>query len=160
MPRKLQPDSTGLLLLLAASRTSAGVANPAWYAMIAKVIPVERRGLWSGLARSLGALLGVAGGVASGWLLTHWAFPQNYGYLFLLAFLFVAISWLGLAANREPPSPTVKPRSSLGAYLGRLPAVLRRDGDADPRVCIDAEALNRCATIDDLIGLVRARCLS
>jgi hypothetical protein len=41
-----------------------------------------------------------------------------------------------------------------------LPAVLRRDGDADPEVCIDAEALNRCAAIDDLIGLVRARCLS
>jgi MFS family permease len=39
----------------------------------------------------------------------------------------VAISWLGLAANREPPSPTVKPRSSLGAYLRRLPGVLRRD---------------------------------
>jgi MFS family permease len=34
---------------------------------------------------------------------------------------------LGLAANREPPSPAVKPRTSLGAYLKRLPGVLRRD---------------------------------
>jgi MFS family permease len=116
---------TLLLLLLAASRTSAGVANPAWYAMIAKVIPVQRRGLWSGLARSLGALLGIAGGVVSGWLLANWAFPQNYGYLFLIAFAVVAISWLGLAANREPPSPTVKPRTSLGNYMRRLPGMLR-----------------------------------
>jgi MFS family permease len=116
-----------LLTLLAASSASAGIANPAWYAMIAKVIPVQRRGLWSGLSRSLGALLGIAGGVASGWMLSHWAFPRNYGYLFLLAFAFVAISWFGLAANREPPSPTVKPRTSLGAYLKRLPGVLRRD---------------------------------
>jgi MFS family permease len=116
-----------LLALIAASSASAGVANPAWYAMIAKVIPLRRRGLWAGLSRSLGALLGIAGGVASGWLLAHWAFPQNYGYLFVLAFAFVAISWFGLAANREPPSPTVKPRTGLGAYLKRLPGVLRRD---------------------------------
>jgi MFS family permease len=112
---------------MAVSSTSAGVANPAWYAMIAKVIPVERRGLWSGLSRSLGALLGIAGGLLSGSMLATWAFPTNYGYLFLIAFAIVAISWLGLAANREPPSLTVKPRTSLGAYLKRLPGVLRRD---------------------------------
>jgi MFS family permease len=116
-----------LLLMMAVSSTCAGVANPAWYAMIAKVIPVARRGLWSGLSRSMGALLGIAGGLLSGWMLANWAFPQNYGYLFLIAFAIVAISWLGLAANREPPSLTVKPRSSLRAYLKRLPGVLRRD---------------------------------
>jgi MFS family permease len=116
-----------LLTLIATSSASAGIANPAWYAMIAKVIPVQRRGLWAGLSRSLGALLGIAGGVVSGWMLAHWAFPHNYGYLFLVAFGFVAISWLGLAANREPPSPTVKPRTGLGAYLKRLLGVLRRD---------------------------------
>jgi len=116
-----------LLTLLAASSASSGIANPAWYAMIAKVIPVQRRGLWAGLSRSLGALLGIAGGLVSGWMLVNWAFPQNYGYLFVLAFAFVTISWLGLAANREPPSPTVKPHSSLGDYLKRLPGVLRRD---------------------------------
>jgi MFS family permease len=116
-----------LLLLLAVSSASSGVANPAWYAMIAKVIPVERRGLWAGLSRSMGALLGIAGGLLSGRVLADWVFPQNYGYLFLAAFVVVAISWLGLAANREPPSLTVKPRTSLGAYLRQLPGVLRRD---------------------------------
>ncbi|MBN1584224.1 MAG: MFS transporter, partial [Anaerolineae bacterium] len=75
------------------------------------------------------ALLGIAGGAFSGWLLANWPFPQNYGYSFLIAFAFVTISWLGLAANREPPSPTVKPRTTLGSYLRRLPRVLRRDGN-------------------------------
>ncbi|MBN1937251.1 MAG: MFS transporter [Anaerolineae bacterium] len=116
-------------LLLAITAASNGMATPAWYSMIAKVIPTHRRGLWSGLAHSLGALLGIAGGAFSGWLLANWAFPQNYGYSFLLAFAFAAISWLGLAANREPASPTVKPRTSLGSYLRKLPAVLRRDGN-------------------------------
>src|SRR5690606_29649657 len=32
---------------LAMSGFSAGAATPAWYDMIAKVIPVSRRGLWS-----------------------------------------------------------------------------------------------------------------
>ena len=114
-------------LLLAATAISNGMATPAWYSMIAKVIPTHRRGLWSGLSRSLGALLGIVGGAFSGWLLTHWAFPRNYGYSFLIAAVFVTVSWLGLAANREPPSPTVKPRTSLGSYFRRLPAVLRRD---------------------------------
>jgi MFS family permease len=116
-------------LLLATTATSNGMATPAWFSMIAKVIPVHRRGLWSGVARSLGALLGIAGGAFSGQLLSNWLFPQNYGYLFLVAFAFVAISWLGLAANREPPSPTVKPRTSLASYFKRLPAVLRRDSN-------------------------------
>jgi MFS family permease len=116
-------------LLLAVTAASNGIATPAWFSMIAKVIPVHRRGLWSGLARSLGALLGIAGGAFSGRLVTNWPFPQNYGYSFLVAFVFVAISWLGLAANREPVSPTVKPRTSLGSYFRRLPEVLRRDGN-------------------------------
>lgn len=116
-------------LLLATTATSNGMATPAWFSMVAKVIPTHRRGLWSGTARSLGALLGIAGGAFSGQLLARWPFPQNYGYSFLLAFLFAAISWLGLAANREPASPTVKPRRSLGAYLRRLPEVLRKNGN-------------------------------
>lgn len=39
-----------------------------------------------------------------------------------------------------------------------LPAVLHRTG-GHLGVCIDAEALNGCQGIDDLIQLVRARCL-
>jgi hypothetical protein len=53
-------------LLLATTAASNGTATPAWFSMIGKVIPVDRRGLWSGLARSLGALLGIAGGALSG----------------------------------------------------------------------------------------------
>jgi MFS family permease len=116
-------------LLLATTATSNGMATPAWYSMIAKVIPTHKRGLWSGMARSLGALLGIVGAAFSGRLLANWPFPKNYGYSFLLAFLFAAVSWIGLASNREPSSPTVKPRTSLGSYFRRLPEVLRRDSN-------------------------------
>lgn len=114
-------------LLLATSAASSGTATPAWFDMIAKVIPVYRRGLWFGLSQSIGALLGIAGGALSGRILAQWAFPRNYGFSFLLAFAFAVLSWGGLALTREPASLSVKPRVSLSHYLRQLPAVLRRD---------------------------------
>jgi len=42
----------------------------------------------------------------------------------------------------------------------QLPAVLRRSGDQDPDVCLAAEALNRCESIDDLTTLVGEHCLT
>lgn len=42
----------------------------------------------------------------------------------------------------------------------QLPAVLRRSGDEALEVCIAAEALNRCQSIDDLTALVREHCLT
>ena len=116
-------------LLLATSAASNGTATPAWYSMIAKVIPVHRRGLWSGLGRSLGALLGIAGAGLAARILEGWPFPRNFGFCFVLAFISAAISWGGLSLTREPASPTVKPRTSQGHYLRQLPALLQRDGN-------------------------------
>jgi len=118
-----------LFLLLATSAASNGVATPAWFDMIAKVIPVDRRGLWSGVGHSLGALLGIAGAALAGRILAESSFPRNFGLCFILAFVAMAISWVGLALNREPESPTLKPRTGLGRYLRQLPAILRRDSN-------------------------------
>ncbi len=119
-----------LVLLLAGvgiAGASAGIATPAWFDMIAKVIPIQRRGLWSGLGHGLGALLGVAGAYAVGRILDAYAYPHNFATLLFLAFLFVSISWVCLSLTREPPSTTTKERIPLIRYLGQLPAVLGRD---------------------------------
>lgn len=114
-------------LLLATTAASNGTATPAWYSMIAKVIPVGRRGLWSGLGRSLGALLGIAGAGLAARVLEGWPYPRNYGLCFTLAFASVTISWVGLSLTREPASPTVKAATGQRHYLRQLPAILRRD---------------------------------
>ncbi len=106
---------------------SAGIATPAWFDMIAKVIPVQRRGIWSGIGHGGGALLGVAGSVVVARVLETVQYPNNFALLFALAFVFVMISWVGLALTREPPSETVKERVPLHHYLRQLPTVLRRD---------------------------------
>jgi MFS family permease len=114
-------------LLLGASAASNGVATPAWFDMIGKVIPVRKRGLYSGLGHGLGALLGIAGAMLTGQILADWPYPRNFGLCFSLAFVAMVISWVGLALNREPESPTVKPPTHFGHYLSQLPMVLRRD---------------------------------
>lgn len=40
-----------------------------------------------------------------------------------------------------------------------LPAVFRLDGDR-PSPCLDAHALNACATVEALMRLIRTRCLA
>ena len=116
-----------LLVGVGVATSSAGIATPAWYDMIAKVIPVQRRGLWSGLGHGVGALLGVGGAWFVGRILINYSFPNNFALLFLLATLFIAISWMSIALTREPPSTTTKARVPLRYYLRQLPAVLRRD---------------------------------
>jgi MFS family permease len=114
-----------LLLLLATG--AGGALAPAWYDMIAKVIPLERRGVWSGVGFGLGALMGVAGAALAGRFLSDLPYPQSFAACFLAAFAFQAVSWSFLALNREPESDTVKPQASMRDYFRRLPAILRAD---------------------------------
>ncbi|HXF63736.1 MAG TPA: MFS transporter [Caldilineaceae bacterium] len=114
-------------LCLATAAFSAGAATPAWLDIIAKVIPVRRRGLWSGLGHSLGALLGVVGALLAGRILAGYPYPTNYALLFGLASVFIFLSWVGLALNREPPSVVTKEAIPLRVYFRQLPAVLRRN---------------------------------
>jgi MFS family permease len=116
-----------IFVSLAISATSSGMATPAWFDMIAKVIPVGRRGLWSGLSHSLGALMGVIGALFVGRILEDNAYPNNFALLFLLTYGLLMISFVGLALNREPPSEMVKEHISLTRYFRQLPEILRRD---------------------------------
>lgn len=116
-------------LFLAIGAICSGTATPAWYDMIAKVIPVQRRGIWSGVSNSLGAFSAVAGALLVGYILETVAYPQNFAYVFFLAFAAWIVSYVGLALNREPPSPVVKERISFVRYLRQLPSILRRDAN-------------------------------
>ena len=117
----------GFFFFLGMASASSGICNPAWYDMIAKVIPLKKRGMWAGVSNSLGAFLGIAGAWVAGSILVAWVYPHNFALCFFLAFIAASISWVGLALNREPVSPIVKAPSSLNNYFKQLPGVLRRD---------------------------------
>ncbi len=116
-------------LLLLVSAVCSGTATPAWYDMIAKVIPVKRRGIFSGIGHSVGALMAIGGALVVGWILEHVAYPTNFALCFGLAYASMLLSFVGLAMNREPPSETVKETIPLWRYLRQLPAVLRQNGN-------------------------------
>ncbi|MFO7916717.1 MAG: MFS transporter [Anaerolineae bacterium] len=113
-----------LALCLAVATGSGGLASPAWKSMLAKVIPVERRGRLFGLSRALGGLLGVGGAAYARHVLDAYPYPTSFGICFLLCFCFQALSWLCLSLNREPAREPTKPEESATSYWRRLPGVL------------------------------------
>ncbi len=118
---------TAFVVLRTLAAVSLGMIIPAWMTLIGKVIPTTRRGMFLGVGRGLGALLGVGGALLAGHLLETQPFPRNFALCFALAATAMVISWLGLAAHREPPDLEVKSRVPLGRSLARLPQLLRDD---------------------------------
>ncbi len=116
-----------VLVGLAMAASGAGLGTPPWLDMIAKVIPVRRRGIWLGLGHGIGQLMGVIGAFFVGRILVSRAFPGNYALLFFLAFTFTVVSWCGLALTREPASQATKKALPILHYLGRVSSVLKRD---------------------------------
>ena len=116
-----------IYLLLATAACSNGVVIPAWLDLIAKVIPVHMRGLFFGIGNGLGALLGVAGGLLAGQILSALDFPNNFALCFLLAFVALTISWLGVTLTREPRSSNTKAPIRFWAYLQNVPSILKHN---------------------------------
>ena len=115
--------------LLATTAASAGLGTPAWYDLIAKAIPARRRGLWAGVGRGVGSLLGVGGAALAGHFLAVNAFPRNFALCFFAASVALVFSWICLSLNRETDSTITKPRVTFATYLRQLPGILRRDGN-------------------------------
>ena len=120
--------SLGLFLVAYAWRVMGGGAmGPAWQDMIARVIPLDRRGRFWGLSSSLGVGSGVAGSLLSAWLLRTLPFPDSFVALFALAASLVTISWFFLAQTREPPQRVTAPRLSQRQFLAAVPGLVRQD---------------------------------
>jgi MFS family permease len=120
------------------SALAGGIVTPAWFDLIAKVIPANRRGLYSGVGNGLGALLGVVGAGLAGWILARWDFPANFALCFVASSVLMVASYLAFLGNREPDSPVVKHRLALRDYLRKLPAVV--SGDANYRAYLISRA--------------------
>jgi MFS family permease len=112
----------GLLLLMA---VTGGLLMPAWLDLIGRVVPTTARGRFFALANGGGALLGLAGAAAVGFLLDRYPFPLGYGLSFLAGAACLGFSYVFLALVREPPGGAVAARLPHLAYLRRLPGLVR-----------------------------------
>jgi MFS family permease len=105
----------------------AGIIIVGWQDMIAKVIPVDRRGRFFGITNFAGTATGVLGAIAVAWVLDRYVFPTGYVMAFTAAAVMVLLSWIFISQTREPAVYTTKPRVSQLEYFRSLPAIVRRD---------------------------------
>ena len=63
----------------------------------------------------------------SAWLLEAYPFPMNFVYTFLLAAIFITVSWVFIALTREPVKRVDTPRQSNKDYWKTLPTIVRGD---------------------------------
>ena len=95
--------------------------------LMAKVIPLARRGRFIG-ARDFagGATAAGVAWIAASWL-EHVAFPASHGLTYLLAFLFTSLGLVCFAAIREPRAPVVSEERSFGGTLASVRPLLHAD---------------------------------
>lgn len=122
-----QPTLTLVLMLvmLVFMTIVGGTLMPAWLDLIGKVVPTTARGRFFAFANGIGALLGLAGAAGVGVLLDTWGYPIGYGLCFLAGTAFLVLSFVFLVMVREPPGPEVRQRQPHGAYLRKLPGLIR-----------------------------------
>ena len=116
-----------VFVLFAWHVVGAGVIAVAWQDMIAKIIPVDRRGRFFGLTNFSGTAAGVWGAAAAAWLLDGYDFPDGYVLCFAAAAALIGVSWIFLALTREPVQVSQTEHVPQREYWRRLPAVLRGD---------------------------------
>jgi MFS family permease len=115
------------LVLYAWHTIGAGMIVVGWQDMIAKIIPVEKRGRFFGITNFLGNGAGVLGALAIPFILNRYTFPLGYVISFALAAVLIFLSWVFLSLTREPAVQSSKPPVSQLDYLRSLPEVLRQD---------------------------------
>ncbi len=86
-----------------------GLASIAWFDMLARAIPVKRRGRLMGIAQIVSGLAGLGVGALVTLILDspRIAFPTDYGLIFALAGLAFIPSTIALGLLREPPIRTL-----------------------------------------------------
>ncbi len=116
-----------LLLMLAVLTGVGGVLMPAWMDIVGRAVPTTGRGRFFAASSLVSGVGGFAGSFLTARILAAVPAPASYGVCFLCAAACMAVSYAALVLVREPPAAPAAPPVALGAYLARVPALLRRD---------------------------------
>jgi MFS family permease len=124
-----QPALTLVLffVLYAWHNVGVGFIIVGWQDMIAKIIPVEKRGRFFGITNFIGNGTGILGALAVPFVLDKFIFPLGYVFAFGVASALIFLSWVFISLTREPAVHSTKPTVSQLDYLRSLPEILRRD---------------------------------
>lgn len=128
----LSSSSSSLLLttffiLYALFCFSGGMGGPAWQDMLAKVIPLKKRGRFFGWSNFLAGGVSIFSAFLSIYLLKSFPFPKNFALCFLFAFFATSISYISFILIKEPVYPVKNKESSFREYFRQLPSLIRKD---------------------------------
>jgi len=102
---------------------SDGLASVAWFDILARAVPLKRRGRLIGSAQFIVGTAGVGVGALVGLILKRYSFPNNYALLFTLASVTLIPSVIALSLIREPPPEDVNQKANgqaMGDWLKLL----------------------------------------
>ena len=106
---------------------SGGMGGVAWQDMLAKVIPLRKRGRFFGWSNFLAGGVSIFGAFLSIYLLRSFPFPKNFALCFLFAFIATSVSYVAFVLIREPIYPLKNKESSFKEYFRQLPSLIRKD---------------------------------
>ena len=149
---------------------SGGMQGPAWLDMLAKIIPLKKRGKFFGWSNFLAGGAGMFAGFLSIYILYKYPFPLNFSLCFLIAFIATSISYGFVASTREPVYPVENNHTSLKEYFSKIPHLLKGDKNFSSFLFVNiflsfggmataffaVYALNRLALSDSQIGVFTA----
>ncbi|MBI1735024.1 MAG: MFS transporter [Candidatus Rokubacteria bacterium] len=119
-----------LAVLLASLLVIAGVGGllmPAWMDVVGRAVPTVFRGRFFAMVTALSSAAALGGSFLTAWVLGAVRAPISYGVCFLIAAVFMGLSYVALLAVREPPGSVVAAPRTLRGYLRGIPGLLRRD---------------------------------
>jgi MFS family permease len=114
------------LIMIAWQGIGAGVTGPPWQLMINKIILPEFLATFFGLQGALSNLLASGGAIVAGILLDRVSYPNNYAVTFLIACIFMIVSWVFLNLTREP-AHAVAVNPDYQPIWSRTISILKRD---------------------------------
>ncbi len=118
------------ILLMAWKSVGSGISAIPWQELMAKVIPVARRGRFFGTSHVLGQLLGIGGSAVAVAVLEGLAYPHNFAASFGVGAIGIGLSWFFFVQTREAPSvPAPHASGPDRQYLSRLLRILKADAN-------------------------------
>jgi Sugar phosphate permease len=117
------------LLMFCMFAIATGFVSPAWFVLFSKLTPVHFRGRALSIRSIIGQLLGIVGAFFAAHIIGRIAFPYNYSLLFILAFIFVMISFAALTLLKEQAETVKAEKSNFRIFLSSVPEILRSNKD-------------------------------
>lgn len=106
-----------------------GMQGVAFQIVMAKVIPLDRRGRLLGLRDLVSGFVFIGVSAVGGWLLETYGFAQGNGYTFLLAFVLTSLGLGAFASVREPAGRELREPTPFLQRVRELPGLLRAEPD-------------------------------